>query len=387
MTIRVDLLHPRELDEDDARAWSALQRQVGAFSSPLLGPHFSRAVGVVREDARVAIWREQGKALAFLPFHNRPSGFARPIGAPFSDLQGLVSAPDADIDGGDLLQAAGLRALKVNGLIDPFGALVSGPQTETYSRRIVLNGDAKSYLQQVRAQSRNGAKNFKRYSQRLNQDFGALRMSAPDMDRAAMERLFAWKSAQLRSTGLHDVLAVDWIKTLMRRLFEIRRHGFEGLMMSLYAGDRHVAGQFGVRLNGHFHPWIGAMDPELRPYSPGVVFQWHAIAAMPALDLDIFELGVGGEHWKRMFSLESLSVRTGLATASGPAGRATATQERLYDWPAHRVEPLGRFRRRLDHIAATELTLAGRARGVISALANYEKRNAARHAGPAGDKG
>ena len=75
MTIRVDLLHPRELDEDDARAWSALQRQVGAFSSPLLGPRFSRAVGLVREDARVAIWREQGKALGFLPFHNRPSGF------------------------------------------------------------------------------------------------------------------------------------------------------------------------------------------------------------------------------------------------------------------------------------------------------------------------
>lgn len=386
MTIRVDLLHPRELDDDDAQAWGALQSQVSVFSSPLLGPHFARAVGAVREDARVAIWRENGKALGFLPFHRRPSAFARPIGAPFSDLQGLVSAADDDIDGGDMLQAAGLRALKVNGLIDPFGVLASGPQTEAYSRRIVLNGDVGTYLQRVRAQSRNGAKNLKRYSQRLHQDFGALRLSAPDTRRAALERLFAWKSAQLRSTGMHDFLAVDWIQTLLHRLYETRRHGFEGLMMSLYAGDRHVAGQFGVRLNGHFHPWIGAMDPELRPYSPGVVFQWHAIEAMPALDLDIFELGVGGEHWKRMFSLESLSVRTGLATASGPAGRATATQERLYDWPAHRVEPLSRFRRRLDHIAATELTLAGRARGVISALANYEKRNAARLTGPAGDK-
>jgi hypothetical protein len=34
----------------------------------------------------------------------------------------------------------------------------------------------------------------------------------------------------------------------------------------------------------------------------------------------------------------------------------------------------------MDQIAATELTLGGRARGMINALANYERRNAARQA-------
>jgi CelD/BcsL family acetyltransferase involved in cellulose biosynthesis len=201
-----------------------------------------------------------------------------------------------------------------------------------------------------------------------------------------LQRLLGWKSAQLRTTGLHDFLAVDWIRSLLHQLFETRQGGFEGLMLNLYAGDRHVAGQFGVRLGGHFHPWIGAMDPALRAYSPGVVFQWQAVQAMPALGLAIYELGAGEDHWKRTFALHALPVRAGLAIASGAVGHASSAQARLYDWPTHRVPTLGRFRRRLDHIAATELTLAGRTRGVISALANYDKRNAARRAGPAGDK-
>ena len=33
------------------------------------------------------------------------------------------------------------------------------------------------------------------------------------------------------------------------------------------------------------------MDPELRAYSPGVIFQWRAVEAMPALGLDTYELG------------------------------------------------------------------------------------------------
>jgi CelD/BcsL family acetyltransferase involved in cellulose biosynthesis len=384
MSHRIDLLHPRDLDPVDAGAWSELQGTDQAFSSPLLGPQFARAVGAVREDARLAIWREDGKPSGFMAFHRRPSAFARPIGAPFSDLHGLVSAPGAAIGGGALLRAAGLRALKINGLVDPFGLLSSDTQGEARSHRIVLAGDAETYLQRVRAQSRNGTKNFKRYSERLIHDLGELRLSAPDNDRSSLERLFAWKSAQLRASGLHDFLAVDWIGALMNRLFETRQNGFEGLMLNLYAGQRHVAGQFGVRLGRHFHPWIGAMDPQLRPYSPGVIFQWQAIKAMPRLDLTTYELGVGGDHWKRLFSLESLPVRTGLITASSSAGRASDACGRLYDWPAQKLQAVDRFRRRLDHIAATELTLAGRTRGVINALANYDRRNAARHAGAAG---
>jgi CelD/BcsL family acetyltransferase involved in cellulose biosynthesis len=185
----------------------------------------------------------------------------------------------------------------------------------------------------------------------------------------------------LRESGLHDFLQIAWIRSLMHRLFDTRQDGFEGLLMGLYAGRRLVAGQFGVRLGSHYHPWIAAMDPEMKPYSAGSLFQWLAIEAMPGLGLKTYELGVDGDHWKKTFSLHALPVRTGLVVASSAAGRMAATQARMYDWPAQRVQTLGRLQRRLDHIAAAELTFAGRTRGVVDALANYERRNAARQAG------
>ncbi len=254
----------------------------------------------------------------------------------------------------------------------------AGLQGESVSRRIVLDGDAGQYLDALRAHSRNGAKNFRRYSQRLEQDLGALSFKGPDRDRASLDRLFAWKSRQLRDSGLHDYFAVDWIGRLLHRLFDAREGGFEGMMLNLYAGDRHVAGQFGVRLNGHFHPWIGAMDPGLKAYSPGSLFQWMAVQAMPDLGLTTYELGEGEGQWKKQFALQSLTVRTGMATACTPTSLIGAARERLYGWQTQQSGGLGRIQRRLDQIAATELTLAGRTRGVISALSNFEKRNAVR---------
>jgi CelD/BcsL family acetyltransferase involved in cellulose biosynthesis len=377
MIDRVDLLHPRELDEDDARAWSALQLATPAFSNPLLGPRFAQAVGAVREDARVAIFRVSGRPAGFLPFHKRPSAFARPIGAPFCDVQALVCEPGLALDGAQALSAAGVRALRVNGLIDPYGLMRQDSMVTTASRRIVLPADA----DKTSGPSRNGAKNFRRYSQRLIHDHGALRLVAPERRRGALEQLLAWKSAQLKQSGLHDVLAPDWTRRLMRRLFNTRQDGFEGLMMGLYAGGRLVAGQFGVRLHGHYHPWIAAMDPALKAYSPGNLFQWLAIEAMPRLKLSIYELGVDGDHWKQAYAHDTLPVSVGLAVAAGAAGRMAATGERLYAWPAQRVATLGRLQRRLDHIAASELTLSGRTLGVIEALARYDRRINARQAG------
>lgn len=56
----VDLLHPSDLAPRDVAVWEAMQRAATAFANPLLGPGFARAVGQVRPDARIAIWRDSG---------------------------------------------------------------------------------------------------------------------------------------------------------------------------------------------------------------------------------------------------------------------------------------------------------------------------------------
>jgi CelD/BcsL family acetyltransferase involved in cellulose biosynthesis len=89
----VETLHPRALAQADLRTWREMAAAEPAFAGPLLGPDFARAVGAVRDDARVAVIRRRGEALGFLPHHRRPGAMARAIGSPLSDYHGLVSRP------------------------------------------------------------------------------------------------------------------------------------------------------------------------------------------------------------------------------------------------------------------------------------------------------
>jgi CelD/BcsL family acetyltransferase involved in cellulose biosynthesis len=144
---------------DDIAAWRQVQADTPAFANPLFSHAFASAVARVRDDVEVAVFRQGAAPVAFLAVHRRPGGLARPIGAPFSDYQGLVSKGAIGLTGSQALERAGLGAIRFNGLVDPFGlfdGVVSGVQ-EAYA--IELDGDAEAYLEAIRAASPKKFKN------------------------------------------------------------------------------------------------------------------------------------------------------------------------------------------------------------------------------------
>lgn len=377
--MQADVLHPSELTRRDLGAWRELQAATPAFASPLLGPDFAMAVGEVRADTRVAVLRRNREAVGFLPHQRRPTGFARPIGAPFSDYHALVSAPGERLSGPDVLGAARLSAFRFTGLIDPFGVFDHGAVSWTDAYQIEVDESAETYLERLSCDTRNRLKNYRRYHQKLERDLGPVRLVAHDASPAAFEQLLAWKSEQTRRTGVQDFLRAAWTRKLLKRLFESQTGAFRGLMVSLYAGETLVCGHFGVRLGDQFHPWIGSSDHDLRAHSPGMVHQWMAIEAMPALGLRTYDLGPGFDHWKRMFARSALPVGAGLATAGNPAGQLAGSFDKVWSLPlVGRLEAAGRLRRRLDQIAVTELSLGGRVHGLVNAIAGYERRMTSR---------
>jgi CelD/BcsL family acetyltransferase involved in cellulose biosynthesis len=384
--LTVAIIHPCALTAADAEAWRTLQAATPALGSPLLGPDFAQAVGAVRKDARTAIWRDSlGAPRAFFAFHHRPQGFGRPIGAPFSDYHAVISAGGLGLDATAILSATKLKAFRLSGLVDPFGVLGGTDLVHQTAYRIALQpGDAGlAHLDGLKANSANRFKNFRRYSKRLEQAFGPVRLVADTMDSPAFERLLAWKRLQLARTGLHNFLRPAWVAGLMRRLFETpgdaadRRFG--GLMINLYAGDQHVAGHFGVRLGGWYHPWIGATAPNLEAHGAGFVHQWKAVEAMGSLGLHTYDLGPGSDHWKRMFTADVVEVATGLITAPTLGGRLARAGDRLWATPPlDRIGLTGRVRNRLDQIATIETAWSGRAQGVLAMAAALERRAASR---------
>jgi CelD/BcsL family acetyltransferase involved in cellulose biosynthesis len=370
----IETLHPQALDEADLRTWRDMAAAQPAFHSPLLGPDFARAVGAVRDDARVAVIRRRGETLGFLPHHRRPGGMARAIGSPLSDYHGLVSRPDARLDAAEVLRAAELTAYRYTGLIDPHGVF---GRTETKPAHLIdLAGtDAEAYLEAVRAASPKKIKNWRRLDNKLEREVGAVTLVGPDYSHEAFDQLIAWKREQLERTGVHDFLRPDWTRGLMLDLFQKRTGPFQGLMINLYADGQLVAGHFGVRLDGVYHPWIASTNPAHGEWSPGQIFFMRAIAAMPGLGLHHYDLGPGHDHYKGAYALSQVQIGEGTATAATMAGRVAHSLAGVMALAGSRGSgPVGRLSRRMEAIASVELTMGGRMRGLVDAFANQAQR-------------
>jgi CelD/BcsL family acetyltransferase involved in cellulose biosynthesis len=370
----IETLHPRELSAVERRIWRDMATAEPAFSSPLMGPDFARAVGAVRDDTRVAVIRRHGQILGFLPHHRRPGHLARPIGSPLSDYHGLVSRPDADLNGAEVLRIANLTSFRYTGLIDPhrvFG------QAELKTAHVIglANTDAETYLEAVRAASPKKIKNWRRLDNKLEREMGAIELVGPDRSREAFDQLIAWKREQLERTGVHDFLRPEWSRDLLLDLFHKQEGPFQGLMISLYAGGQLVSGHFGVRLNGVYHPWIASTNPAYAEWSPGQIFFMRAIAAMPGLGLERYDLGPGHDHYKGAYALSQIQIGDGVATASGMAGRVASSLDGVWTLAGGSgAGPVGKLRRRMEAIASVELTMGGRVRGLVHAVANQAQR-------------
>ena len=376
--VRAATCHPSNLSADEIAVWRAMAADEPAFANPLLGPDFAQAVGAVRPEASVTVWRgADGAPIAFLAHQRAQGGVARPIAGPLSDYQALISRREDRLDGARLLSVAGLAAWRYTALIDPHGVFAR-PSLEHEAHRIVLDAStetaADAYLEAIRAASAKKFKNYRRLGHALEREVGELRMAAPDDSAAAFGQLMTWKREQLARTGVFNFLGPAWTNLLLETMFARREGDFRGLMMGLYAGDRLVAGQFGVRQGDYFHPWIASVDPEMSAWSPGQLFLTRAIEAMPGLGLRAYDLGPSHDHYKRPYALTQVMVGEGAATARSAAGWINSAVEDAWTLAgAQRGGLLGKVRRRLDAIATTETTASGRVRGLAAAAASMAR--------------
>ncbi len=377
--IQAEVRHPSTLSDADALDWRRLCAAEAAFSSPLLGPDFARLVGEVREDARVAVFRQDGRAMGFLPFHKRPNGFARPIGSAFSDYHALIAAADAPIDGPEALAAAHIGAFAFTGLIDPLGAFPRARPSGMSGHVIALQGTAEAHQEALKAANPKRHKNWRRLQNKLEREFGELQITPLDTDQEAFDLLLAWKRDQFRRTGSHDVLRAGWARALFQTAFERHDGPLRGVMTTLRAGGRLVAGHFGLAGDETCHVWISAMDPACAGCGPGQVLMLQAPETLEALGLKVYDLGPGYAHYKAPFATGEVAIAEGLTMADGPAGLAARSLDSAWSLAGDgRINVVCRLRRRLDHIAAAELSVSGRVRGVIEALAGSSRRAASR---------
>lgn len=359
---------PEDLSAGERSAWVNLRTQNPALYSPYFHPDYTLLISELRDDAYVAIVREQDDYVAFFPFQGPrgQGGFARPIGAPMTDYHGFITTQNATFDTAEILRSAGIGAFHYSANVDPAGRFGAGEQAQAAVMDISEGADI---WRAARDSSyRRHLKSNRRRIRKAEDEFGPRRFEFNCRDQNIFDQLIAWKREKFAETGKYDVLSAGWTLDLLKRLW-LSEGPLRCDMQVLYFGDRLAAIDLGLTDGQTFHSWIVAYDGELHSHAPGIQLLEGLIDEAHNLGYRRIDLGAGLDGYKRHYGTEDIFVTGGFIAAQGPA----AALSQIYD----RAEQLGKkalkdapgkLRRRYSQIAACDDSFSGRARAMLDAV-------------------
>lgn len=316
--VQITVVRPAELNSSEVERWRELQRGDPLLHSPFLAPGFTLAVGHARRSARVAVMEDGGRIAGFFPFERRGVLIGKPIGAGISDCQAVVCEEGLEWDVAELMRACRLPLWEFDHLLadqapfQPYHAERSG------SLIMDLSGGYESYLAERRTATKASFTKMLQKRRKLEREVGPVRLAydVPPDDDAPMQRLISWKSRQYRDTGLYDRFATGWIRQVVTELRASRAPDCRGSLSAIYAGDRMIAADFGLRGRAILAGWFTAYDPEVRKHSPGMVLATMLAEAAAADGVQYIDMGKGESEFKERLCSWTLPLAEGRVVRS-----------------------------------------------------------------------
>lgn len=336
--MRITVIRPRELGSAELAAWRAMQAAGPRLANPFMSPEYAQAVDrVLKGRARVAVLEDGPDLVGFFPFELNGPGVGSAIGGWLSLCQGLIHVPGLmRLDARELLRGCGLGVWE-------YGTLAAGqPWFEPYTTKTLgsvimdLSGGFEGYLKGLRERGSKVVKQTRYKERRMGREVGEVRFEFDVRDTGALRLVRQWKSAQYRAMGRVDRFSRRWVVELVELLHGMHGEDFAGSLSMLYAGDRPVAGHFGLRSRHTLITWFPVYDPAYAKYSPGLALHLHM--AEEAAKLGIREMDLGpGVGWRYKEELKSHETPVGEGVVRRPCLSAAA------HWV--RRAPLARARR------------------------------------------
>ncbi len=345
----------------DRARWAELQAGLGQdWASPFLSPGWAAAVDAAQapfgREIRVAVLREAGEAVGFLPVQAGPVA-AMPAGAPLCDYQGLVAAPHISVDPREILQALGVQRYDFCHMLRSDRAFAGHAQGGDEAYVVDLSDGWAAYEQGRREAGTDILKDIAKKRRKLEREAGPIAFRAFSRSRGDFDTLFAWKRAQLLRTRQTDITATPWVRLLLENLFESRDPDFGGALFTMHVGDRLAAAHFHLRGPGQVHAWFIAHDEGFERYSPGLVMFGELLTWMADSPYRELDLGPVAYRFKDRLATRTRQIAYGFVGRPSPAALVRAAE-----YGVRRVAerlPLGRFSelpgkamRRLDLIRA-----------------------------------
>lgn len=361
----------QDLSEKEIARWSEFICTQPGYESPFFHPHFTRTVSRFRDDALVVLHGSGDDVDVFLPIQISGRS-AYPIGAPFSDYHGPVTAADWKGDLSQIIEEAGLTSYNYTALYDLQNRYGDNAleRDGAYVCDIAMGPD--QYFESRRELFPKHAKKMRRLTRKIDREVGETVFAFDDRDEHSFQTLLEWKSQQYRSTGRHDVLSPPWVRSMLKTLWLEGVDGCRGFLHTLKANGVLISAEFNICSEKTVHGWIPAYNQRFSSFAPGYLIQERVIAEAGERGFREYDLGMSAGHYKKYYAsfqlpLISGAVRSsGLRAAVGNFGEAAWRKVETANVP--KVSALaGKVRRRYGMIRTVETSFGGKMRGVLQA--------------------
>jgi len=335
--MRVDVIHPSELGPAEIATWHGMQRETLSLAHPFLSPEYAIAVGRFRPESRVGVLTDDQRTVGFFPFEKRRLGIGVPISGWLSACQGVVHAPDVQWDARELVRKCGLAGWQYDNLIAdqaPFDRYHSATDPVP---AIDLSEGFDAYYAKLRIRAHRFCRELERKTRKLAREAGELRLACDATDPGVLRTLTAWKSDQYRRTDHVDRFDKPWAAELLETLLATREDHLSGVLSVLYAGDKPVTIQFGLRSGSLLVGWFTGYDLELSKYSPGLIMIRMMTEELAGIGVDRLHMGKGAKKYTEELKNSDIFVGAGIVTSRSVLGTAHHARNATGQWALHRV--------------------------------------------------
>jgi CelD/BcsL family acetyltransferase involved in cellulose biosynthesis len=338
----IEVVRPEHFDAEDALRWSELRRAIGQ-ASPFLSPDWvlecARAGGPDARRARVAILKDNGRAVGFLPA--RVSRFAaQPVGAPMCDYQAATLELGRSFDPREVVKALGVHRLDFDTQLASQAQMTPFIRGRTVSHVVCLRGGYEAYAKSRKAAGSDVLQDCAKKRRKLGREVGEVRFELAVADEAAFEQLIAWKRQKYLETRQTDLFETAWPFRLLQNLWRTPQGEVKGLLFTLRAGERLLAVHYALSDGQALHAWFIAHDETAARYSPGMILIGDVLQWAATQGYQEFDLGTGGYRFKHSLANVQREVAFGYVGRPSPATAVRAAAYGLRG-AAERL-PLGR---------------------------------------------
>jgi CelD/BcsL family acetyltransferase involved in cellulose biosynthesis len=328
VTLSAVVCRPGELGAGEMEQWRRCLASSG-LESPFLTPEYVAIIGdLFPQSSRVGVIHDGNDLVGFLPFSAHRFGRATGVGEFLTDVQAFIPS-GGEWSFREVLRAAGIDLFE-------FAHLVASqvPRGETtYRSHALVTADLGQgfdhYLAQVRRSGGKFVKTAEWRVRRLERDLPDLRFEFGSRDLTLARRLVAWKSAQIRSTGVWDMYSqLPGATEYAERVAGSHGPGLVGSVSTLHSGDRLIAGSIDARFGQVQAGFLTAYDPQEAGRSPGAVCILKLLEAAAGSGIRSFHLGMDDEEFKRRLATNAIDLaawqagrpRIGTRVARGVTG-------------------------------------------------------------------